>query len=139
MSYDLKFLPTALKEWEKLGDCIRIQLKKKLAQRLLNPVVPADRLHGFPNHYKIKLRSSGHRLVYEVVGTEITVYVIAIGKRNDAAVYKALTRIRTKRFVGALPSSVTEILSKVASILVTSVVTDGFTAHATRSSLSCTS
>jgi mRNA interferase RelE/StbE len=88
MSYELKFLPPALKEWEKLGDTIRAQLKKKLAQRLENPVVPADRLHGFPNHYKIKLRSSGYRLVYEVAESEITVYVIAVGKRDDSAVYK---------------------------------------------------
>ncbi len=88
MSYELKFLPPALKEWEKLGETIRVQLKKKLAQRLENPVVPADRLHGFQNHYKIKLRSSGYRLVYEVEEDEITVYVIAVGKREDSAVYK---------------------------------------------------
>jgi len=92
MSYDLKFLPQALKEWEKLGETIRAQLKKKLAQRLENPVVPADRLHGFPNHYKLKLRSSGHRLVYEVAEGEITVYVIAVGKRDDSAVYKQARR-----------------------------------------------
>ncbi|MBG7608874.1 MAG: type II toxin-antitoxin system RelE/ParE family toxin [Verrucomicrobia bacterium] len=92
MSYDLKFLPPALKEWEKLGDTIRAQLKKKLAQRLENPVVPADRLHGFPNHYKIKLRSSGYRMVYEVAEGEITVYVIAVGKRDNSAVYKQARR-----------------------------------------------
>jgi mRNA interferase RelE/StbE len=55
---------------------------------LENPVVPADRLYGFPNHYKAKLRSSGYRLVYEVEEMEITVYVIAIGKREDSAVYQ---------------------------------------------------
>ena len=88
MSYDLKFLPPALKEWEKLGETTRMQLKKKLARRLQNPVVPADRLHGFPNHYKIKLRSSGYRLVYEVAEKEIIVYVIAVGKRDHSAVYK---------------------------------------------------
>ena len=26
MNYELKFLPPALKEWEKLGDCIRTNL-----------------------------------------------------------------------------------------------------------------
>ena len=39
MSYELKFLPLALKEWAKLGETVRVQLKKKLAQRLENPVV----------------------------------------------------------------------------------------------------
>lgn len=88
MSYELKFLPSALKEWKKLGDTVRAQLKKKLAERLDNPVVPADRLHGFENHFKIKLRSSGFRLVYEVAEKEITVYVIAVGKRDKSSVYK---------------------------------------------------
>ena len=88
MGYELKFLPPALREWEKLGDTIRLQFKKKLSERLQYPVVPADRLHGFPNHYKIKLRSSGYRLVYEVAAEEITVYVIAVGKRDGSAVYK---------------------------------------------------
>lgn len=50
---------------EKLGETIRIQLKKKLAQRLQNPMGPADRLHGLSNQHKIKLRSSGYRIVYE--------------------------------------------------------------------------
>lgn len=66
MSYKLKFLPSALKEWNKIGATIREQLKKKLRERLEEPEVLADRLHGFKNHYKIKLRSSGYRLVYEV-------------------------------------------------------------------------
>jgi len=90
MSYELKFLPPALNKWEKLGETIRTQLKKKLAERLENPVVPADRLHGFPNHYKIKLRGSGYRLVYEVAEREITVHVIAGGERNDSAVSSVL-------------------------------------------------
>ena len=88
MSYELKFLPPALKEWKKPGEITRSQLKKKLAERLENPVVPADRLHGFPNHYKIKLRSSSYRLVYEIAEKEITIFVIAVGKRDDSAVYK---------------------------------------------------
>jgi mRNA interferase RelE/StbE len=92
MSYELKFLPSALKEWKKLGDTVRVQFKKKLAERLENPVVPADRLHGFDNHFKIKLRSSGYRLVYEVVGSEVTVYVIAVGKRDRSSVYKSAAK-----------------------------------------------
>jgi len=46
-SYKLKFLPSALKEWKKIGPMIREQLKKKLQERLDEPEVPADRLHGF--------------------------------------------------------------------------------------------
>jgi len=88
MNYKLKFLPTALKEWKKLDNTIQIQLKKKLKERLLNPRVPGSELRGFRNHYKIKLRSSGYRLVYEVVDEKIYILVIAVGKRNKNEVYK---------------------------------------------------
>lgn len=87
MSYKLKFLPSALKEWNKLGSTIREQLKKKLRDRLQEPVVPADRLIGFKNHYKIKLRSAGYRLVYEVDRGEISIIVITVGKRERSDVY----------------------------------------------------
>ena len=39
------------------------------------------------NVYKIKLRSAGYRLVYEVHNLEVVVYVIAIGKRDRGLVY----------------------------------------------------
>ena len=85
--YKLKFLPSALKEWKKLSYPVREQLRKKLKERLSVPRIPASRLHGFSDVYKIKLRASGYRLVYEVSDTEITVIVIAIGKRDKGRVY----------------------------------------------------
>ncbi len=88
MKYRLKFLPTALKEWKKLDHSIQIQFKKKLTERLQSPHVPGSRLSGFENHYKIKLRASGYRLVYEVVDKEIVVLVIAVGQRNKNFVYR---------------------------------------------------
>ena len=87
--YRLKFLPTALKEWKKLDPTIQGQLKKKLKKRLENPYVEASLLYGFENHYKIKLRASGYRLVYEVIKKDIVVLVIAVGKREKNQVYKA--------------------------------------------------
>jgi len=88
MSYKLKFLPTALKEWKKLDNSIQTQFKKKIEERLESPHVPSCQLSGFINHYKIKLRTSGYRLVYEVIDEEIYVLVIAIGKRDKNLVYK---------------------------------------------------
>ena len=88
MNYKLKFLPTALKEWKKLDHSIQTQLKKTIAERLKNPLVPGSQLTGFVNHYKIKLRGSGYRLVYEVVDKEIYILVIAIGKRDKNFVYE---------------------------------------------------
>ena len=88
MNYKLKFLPTALKEWKKLSVDIREQFKKKLTERTITPRIPSDQLRGFKNVYKIKLRSSGYRLVYEVNDNESVIYVIAVGKRDRGLVYK---------------------------------------------------
>ena len=90
--YCLKFLPTALKEWKKLDPSIQSQLKKKLRERLQNPHVPASRLLGFENHYKIKLRASGYRLVYEIIADEIVVLVVAVGKRDKNLVYRKASK-----------------------------------------------
>lgn len=88
MTYKLKFLPTALKEWKKLDNTIQTQLKKKIQNVLEKPHILKNQLRGFENHYKIKLKSSGYRLVYEVVDKEVYILVIAIGKRNKNIVYK---------------------------------------------------
>jgi mRNA interferase RelE/StbE len=87
MSYELHFHPDALDEWGKLEKTIRGQLKKKLAERLQEPHVPASRLSGRRNRYKIKLRSAGYRLVYEVRDENLIVLVIAVGKRERNVVY----------------------------------------------------
>jgi mRNA interferase RelE/StbE len=82
MTYRLKFLPSALNEWKRLSPSIRQQFKKKLRERLEVPHNPATRLRGFQNVYKIKLRAAGYRLVYDVSDIEVTVCVIAVGKRE---------------------------------------------------------
>ena len=92
MSYSLAFLEEALKEWRKLDGSLREQLKTKLAERLASPRVPAARLSGQADRYKIKLRSEGYRLVYEVRDQQLIVLVIAVGKRDRNAVYKAAER-----------------------------------------------
>ena len=89
MSYELKFHDAALKEWRKLDNNTREQFRKKLAERLEHPRVQASRLHGTKDRYKIKLRDVGYRLVYEVRDAEILVLVLAIGKRDRNAIYKA--------------------------------------------------
>ena len=87
MSYELHFLPAALKEWRRLDAPLQAQFKKKLAERLERPHVPQDRLRGLQNTYKIKLRASGYRLVYEVQDEQVTVLVIAVGRRDKSRVY----------------------------------------------------
>jgi len=88
MTFELQFHPDALDEWRKLDSTVREQLKKKLAERLVEPRVPAARLSGQRDRYKIKLKSLGYRLVYEVRGAEVVVLVVAVGKRERNAVYR---------------------------------------------------
>jgi mRNA interferase RelE/StbE len=47
------------------------------------------KLSGQKNRYKIKLRSIGYRLVYEVLDSRLIVTVVAVGKREHNAVYKS--------------------------------------------------
>ena len=88
MTYNLDFDARALKEWRKLGDTIRQQFKKKLGDLLDNPRIEANRLHALPDCYKIKLRSSGYRLVYQVIEQEVVVFVVAVDKRERGEVYR---------------------------------------------------
>jgi len=92
MIYSLKYKPKALKEWKKLDDFLKIQFHKKLKKRLENPRVPKDRLSGYKDVYKIKLRSSGFRLAYEVKDEEIVVLVLSVGKRENNQIYKNLQK-----------------------------------------------
>jgi mRNA interferase RelE/StbE len=89
MTFELGFLEDALKEWGKLDGSTRAQFKAKLAERLDNPHLPSAKLSGHPGRYKIKLHSVGYRLVYEVRDSGLIVVVVAVGRRDRNAVYKA--------------------------------------------------
>lgn len=98
MTYQLAFNAHALKEWKKLDNSIRAQFKKQLERRLANPHVPSSRLSGadMQNTYKIKLRESGYRLVYEVNDDVVTVLVLSVSKRDKNKAYQlAATRKST--------------------------------------------
>ena len=94
MTYSLEFDRRALKEWKKLGDTVREQLKKKLSEILVNPRIEANRVRQLPDCYKIKLRNTGYRLIYQVLDNEVVVFVVAIGKRERETAYSdALDRL----------------------------------------------
>ena len=92
MSYELRFKEEALAEWRRLDGGLREQFKKKLIERLSEPRVPSAKLSGHPDRYKIKLRSAGYRLVYEVCDDELVVVVVAVGRRDRNLVYLAAGR-----------------------------------------------
>ena len=59
-----------------------------MADRLIEPRIPASKLRGSSHRYKIKLRAAGFRLVYDVRDCEVLVLVVAVGKRERNAVYQ---------------------------------------------------
>ena len=85
MPYELAFHPEALREWRSLSAGIREQFKKKLAERLLEPRIPASKLRESSHRYETKLRAAGFRLVYEVHDREVLVLVVAVGQRERNA------------------------------------------------------
>ena len=87
MIYRLRFHDLALAEWNNLDGSVREPLKRKLAERLENPRIPAAALSGMPDCYKIKLLRIGYRLVYRVEEDTVFVTVIAVGKRDKLKVY----------------------------------------------------
>ena len=91
MTYNLEFHPKALKAWKELDKAVQTRFKKKLSERLENPDVPSARLRGdLSRFFKIKLSSTGHRLVYEIIEQESTLFVISVGLREDSVVYEAV-------------------------------------------------
>ncbi len=50
----------------------------------------ATKLEGHKDVYKIKLKSSGYRLAYQVENNELIIIVIAIGKREKGLIYKKM-------------------------------------------------
>jgi len=92
MSYRLVFKAQAKKQWDKFDATIREQFKKKLVERIEEPRIESSRLNGMADCYKIKLRSAGYRLVYQVRDNVLVVSIVAVGKRERNAVYKAAVK-----------------------------------------------
>jgi len=53
---------------------LKEQFKKRLAKRLETPRRPKDKLSGFDDVYKIKLRTAGYRLAYKVESDVLTIF-----------------------------------------------------------------
>lgn len=95
MSYTVKFREDAVKEWNRLDRAVQQQFAQKLKKLSENPHISSARLHNLNNCYKIKLRTSGFRLVYEVIDNILLITVISVGKRERSEVYE-MARHRLK-------------------------------------------
>lgn len=90
MAHELKFHPKAERELADLDGVLADQILDKLAERLENPKVQADKLRRLKDCYKIKLKAAGIRLVYQVIDGELVVLVLGIGKRDRSKIYKSI-------------------------------------------------
>ncbi|TCL06281.1 MULTISPECIES: type II toxin-antitoxin system RelE family toxin [Sodalis] len=92
----LKFKKSAKKEWDALGGNVREKFKKQLKKRAeSNEALTSlkNQLSGVDFCYKIKLRSDGYRLVYQVTQDDsgvvnVVITVITVDRRED--VYESL-------------------------------------------------
>ncbi len=96
MTYNLKFHPDALEEWNELPESVKEYFKKKLEQRLENPHIPKSRLSGGYNLYKIKRMRPPFRLTYHVNDIDLIVTALSVGKRDGDVYKEMLKRLNNK-------------------------------------------
>ena len=83
-SFSLAIHPDAEREWSKLDDAIKRRFKQKLQkERLIQPRVAKDALHGLPDTYKIKITTPQYRLAYHVDDKAGLVTILAVSTRDD--------------------------------------------------------
>ena len=97
MSYKLIFTNKAREDYLKLDGSQRKIVNKAIKKVLSNPLPVTEGGYGKPlsnfsssnlaGLLKIKLKSSGIRIVYKVEKTENTMLIIIIGTREDGKVY----------------------------------------------------
>ena len=94
MTYELAIHPLAEAEWMRLDESVKRRFKQKLAnERLQNPRVAKDVLHGVPDCYKIKITTPQFRPVYHVDDESQILTILAVSSRDD--VYELLQARRS--------------------------------------------
>ena len=90
--YELQLHPKVEDDLKELDNALQIQVCKKLKQIQISPQLGLPlgnknnmNLSGFRKVYVDKKRV---RIVYEVQNDVLSIYTIAIGKRDDMEVYK---------------------------------------------------
>ena len=83
-SYELAIHPEAEREWGRLDESVKQRFRQKLKkERLVQPRVAKDALHGLPDTYKIKITTPQFRLAYHVDDKAHLVTILAVSTRDD--------------------------------------------------------
>jgi len=84
MSYELAIHPDAEREWARLDESVKRRFRQKLVrERLVQPRVAKDALHGLPDFYKIKITVPQYRVAYHVNDALKLVTLVAVSSRDD--------------------------------------------------------
>ena len=93
MIWEINYLPEADEDLAKLDDSTRLLIRKAIKKTQTNPLPANERGYGKPlgnrgnrnltGLLKIKLKSSGIRVVYKLVRQEGKMLIIVIGIRAD--------------------------------------------------------
>lgn len=99
MSWKIEYLPEAVKDMKNLAGNQRLLVAKALQKVSQNPLPENEGGYGKPlgNHsetklsglLKVKLKSAGLRIVYQLIRTETEMLIVVIGARADDEVYEA--------------------------------------------------
>ncbi|MCB6287272.1 type II toxin-antitoxin system RelE family toxin [[Clostridium] scindens] len=98
MSWNVKYLPEALEDLQKLNGSQKILIRKAIQKVCQNPLPENEggygKLLGNKNNtnlsvfLKIKLRGAGLRIVYQLIRHDDNMLVVVMGAREDDEVYE---------------------------------------------------
>jgi mRNA interferase RelE/StbE len=104
MSWDIEYLPETHKDIERLDGSARRQVYNIIDRAAKNPLPHEEGGYGsslrntqeakLAGLLKLKLKSSGLRVVYALKRTETTMTVVVVGVREDLEVYREAERRR---------------------------------------------
>jgi mRNA interferase RelE/StbE len=103
MTWDLKYLPEAQDDLNKLDGSIRPSIVKGIVKVNQNPDTDGygkplgnQNTANLSGLYKIKFKDSGIRVVYKLIRSESKMLVIVVSARDDDYAYKLAGKRRTK-------------------------------------------
>ena len=98
MNWQVQYHPEALRDLKKLDRSQQILVEKAIRKVSSNPLPASEGGYGKPlgnKHQnnlsgllKVKLKGAGLRIVYQLIRTQHSMFVIVIGIRDDDEVYR---------------------------------------------------
>jgi mRNA interferase RelE/StbE len=106
MSWDREYLPETHRDIERLDGSVRKQVYNIIDRAAKNPLPHDEGGYGSPLRntqgaklaglLKLKLKSSGLRIIYALKRTETTMTIVIVGVREDLEVYREAERRRIR-------------------------------------------